>query len=81
VFGVGLTPDEEVAEAVRSYARVMLETLSPWRAEFAYYNLREMAAEADEVLSADSYRRLREIKARYDADEVIVTAHPVRPAR
>ena len=81
LFGVGLTPTEEIAELVRSHVRVMLDTLAPWRAEFDYYNLREEAAGADEVLPAESYRRLREIKARYDADEMIVTAHPVRPAR
>jgi hypothetical protein len=81
VFGVGLTPNEEIAEAVRSHTRVLLETLAPWRAEFDYYNLREMSAEAHEVLPADSYRKLREIKARYDAGEAIISAHPVRPAR
>jgi UDP-N-acetylenolpyruvoylglucosamine reductase len=81
VFGVGLTPTPEIAETVRSHVRVLLDTLAPWRAEFDYYNLREMAGDADEVLPADSYRRLRAIKAKYDPDEVIVTAHPVRPAR
>lgn len=81
VFGVGLTPTEEIAEAVRSGVRVLLETLAPWRAEFDYYNLREMAAGADAVLPAESYRRLREIKAKYDPHEMLITAHPVRPAR
>jgi hypothetical protein len=81
LFGVGLTPTEEAAEAVRSHVRVVLETLAPWRGDFDYYNLREMAAGADEVLPADSYRRLREIKAKYDPGEMIVSAHPVRPAR
>ncbi len=81
LFGVGLTPTEEMAEAVRSHVRVLLDTLAPWRAEYDYYNLREEAAGADEVLPAESYRRLREIKARYDAGEMIVTSHPVRPAR
>lgn len=81
VYGVGMTPTEETAEIVRSHARVLRDTLAPWRAEFDYYNLRDAAAEAQEVLPADSYRRLREIKARYDAAETIITAHPVRPAR
>ncbi|HKN92848.1 MAG TPA: FAD-binding oxidoreductase [Thermoleophilaceae bacterium] len=81
LFGVGLTPTEEIAEAVRSHVRVVLDTLSPWRAEYDYFNLREEAAGAEEVLPAESYRRLREIKARYDAGEMIVTGHPVRPAR
>jgi UDP-N-acetylenolpyruvoylglucosamine reductase len=81
VFGVGLTPNEEIAEAVRSHVRVLLDTLAPWRAEYDYYNLREAAAEASEVLPSHSYRRLREIKAKYDPGEMIVSAHPVRPAR
>jgi len=81
IFGVGLTMNEEMAETVRSNVRVLLNTIAPWRADFDYYNLREMDAEADAVLPADSYRRLREIKAKYDAGEMIVSAHPVRPAR
>jgi FAD binding domain len=81
VFGVGLTPTAEIGEAVRSHVRVLLETLGPWRAEFDYYNLREMAAGADEVLPEDSYNRLREIKAKYDPADMIISAHPVRPAR
>lgn len=81
MFAVGLTPTPEIGEIVRSHVRVVLETLAPWRAEFDYYNLREMTAEADQVLPRDSYRRLREIKAKYDPGEVIVSAHPVRPAR
>jgi hypothetical protein len=27
-----------------------------------------------------TYRRLREVKARYDADELFFAAHPIRPA-
>jgi hypothetical protein len=41
----------------------------------------ESQASAREVLPGDSYRRLREIKAKYDPGELIVSAHPVRPAR
>jgi hypothetical protein len=37
-------------------------------------------AEATAVLPRDAYRRLREIKARYDPDQAIISAHPVRPA-
>jgi hypothetical protein len=40
-----------------------------------------MPAGADEVLPGDSYARLREIKAKYDPSEMIISAHPVRPAR
>jgi hypothetical protein len=81
VFGVGLTPTAEIGEAVASHCRVLLDTLAPWAHEHAYYNLAETPAGADEVLSADAYGRLREIKAKYDPADVIISAHPVRPAR
>jgi hypothetical protein len=81
VFGVGLTPTPEIGEAVASHCRVLLDTLAPWTAEYGYYNLAETPAGADEVLPADSYARLREIKAKYDPADVIISAHPVRPAR
>jgi hypothetical protein len=32
------------------------------------------------VLPRDAYRRLREIKAHYDPDQAVISAHPVRPA-
>jgi FAD binding domain len=81
MFAVGMATTPETGEAVGSHVRVVKETLAPWRAEFDYYNFAEGHAGADEVLPADSYRRLREIKAKYDPREMIVSAHAVRPAR
>jgi hypothetical protein len=81
MFAVGMAVTPEMGEAVGSHIRVIKETLAPWRADFNYYNFVESQAGADEVLPADSYRRLRAIKAKYDRTEMIVSAHPVRPAR
>jgi hypothetical protein len=81
MFAVGMAITPEMGEAVSSHVRVIKETLAPWRADFNYYNFVESNAGADEVLPADSYRRMREIKAKYDPSEMIVSAHPVRPAR
>jgi hypothetical protein len=80
-FGVGITPTPDAIDAVQSAVRVMKDTLAPWSAEHSYYNLAEEPANASEVLPRESYRRLRDIKAKYDPDEMIITAHPVRPAR
>jgi FAD/FMN-containing dehydrogenase len=81
MFAVGMAITPEMGEAVSSHVRVVQETLAPWRAAYDYYNFAERHASAEEVLPADSYRRLREIKAKYDPTEMIVSAHPVRPAR
>ena len=81
MFAVGMAMTPEMGELVGSHVRVVKDTLAPWRAEYDYYNFVDTPAEADAVLPGDSYRRLREVKAKYDAGELIVSAHPVRPAR
>ena len=41
----------------------------------------ETPAPASAVLPPASYRRLQEIKTAYDPDQMIISAHPVWPAR
>ena len=79
MYVAGISPSPEVGESVRAHARAVKEALSAWRAGYDYYNFLETPADADAVLPHDAYHRLREIKAIYDPDEVIVSAHPVRP--
>jgi PAS domain S-box-containing protein len=45
-----------------------------------YYNFADTPAEAEIVLPPGSYQRLQKIKATYDPDQTIISAHPVRPA-
>jgi FAD/FMN-containing dehydrogenase len=80
IFAVGMTPTAELGDDVRAHAQVVKHALTAWSAGYNYYNLAESPAEADAVLAPDAYDRLREIKARYDPNQAIVSAHPVRPA-
>ena len=80
-FGGGIAPTPELRELASRDARVLKDALAPWHAGYDYYNFVETAAEAEVVLPAASYRRLREVKATYDPDQAIISAHPVRPAR
>ena len=80
IFAGGFAPTQESAEAARTSARALKEALAPWHAGYDYYNFVESAAEAEVVLPPASYQRLREIKATYDPDRAIISAHPVRPA-
>jgi hypothetical protein len=57
------------------------DALAPWHASYDYYNFEEVPASAAAVLPPASFRRLQEIKAAYDPDRVIISAHPVWPAR
>jgi UDP-N-acetylenolpyruvoylglucosamine reductase len=79
IFAAAVAATPEQAEAARTSARALKEALAPWHAGYDYYNSVETPAEAEVVLPSPSYQRLREIKATYDPDQAIVSAHPVRP--
>jgi FAD/FMN-containing dehydrogenase len=80
MFAGGLTPTPELETQVRAHVRAVKDALAPWRAGYDYYNFVETPAEAGAVLPDASHRRLRQIKAMYDPNQLIVSAHPVRPA-
>jgi hypothetical protein len=77
----GMTPTPELTIAVRARAAALKEALASWHASYDFYNLRESAGPASAVLSAGAYSRLREIKARYDPQQAIISVHPVWPSR
>ena len=57
------------------------DALAPWHASYDYYNFEETPAAASAVLPPASHRRLQEIKAAHDPDQVMISAHPVWPTR
>ena len=77
----GMTPTPELTEAVRARARALKDALALWHADYDFYNLRESAGPASAVLPDEAYRRLREIKARYDPQQAIISVHPIWPSR
>ena len=81
VVPVGGAPTPDLAAAVHAQARAVKDALAPWYAGYDYYNFEETPAPASAVLPPASYRRLQKIKAAYDPDQAIVSAHPVQPAR
>jgi hypothetical protein len=81
MFAGGFTPTPELASAVRGHAQAVKDALAAWHAGYDYYNFEETPDGASAVLPPASYRRLRQIKASYDPDGVIVSAHPVWPTR
>ena len=81
LFAAGATPAPDLAAAVRAQAQAVKHALAPWHASYDYYNFEETPAPASAVLPPASYRRLQQIKAAYDPDQVIISAHPAWPAR
>jgi hypothetical protein len=81
IFAGGFVPTADMSETVLADVRTVKAVLRPWRARYDYYNFTETPAEAHSVLPPGSYDRLHRIKAAYDPDEVIISAHPVRLTR
>jgi FAD/FMN-containing dehydrogenase len=80
VFAAGITPTPDLADAVRAQAQAVKRALAPSHAGYDYYNFQETAAPASTVLPPASYHRLQKIKAAYDPDQAIISAHPALPA-
>jgi hypothetical protein len=59
----------------------LADALAPCHASYDYYNSEETPAPASAVLPPASHRRLQKIKAVYDPDQAIISAHPVSPTR
>ena len=77
----GFTPTPELAAAVRGHAQAVKDALAAWHAGYDYYNFEEIPVPASAVLPPACYHRLQKIKASYDPDQAIISAHPVWPSR
>jgi len=81
LFAVGFTPTPNLVAAASAQAQAVKDALAPWHAGYDYYNFEQTPAPARAVLPPASYRRLQDIKAAYDPDRVIISAHPVWSAQ
>jgi hypothetical protein len=78
---VGATPTPDLTGPVRASVQAVKNALAPWHASYDYYDFEETSVTAAAVLPAASFRRLQEIKAVHDPDQMIISAHPVWPIR
>jgi FAD/FMN-containing dehydrogenase len=81
VFAAGFAPTPELGAVSAGQAHAVKNALAPWRAAYDYYNFAETPAAASAVLPVASYQRLQRIKASYDPGQMIISTHPVSPAR
>ena len=78
-FGIGVTPDAESTAATRRDLHRVTDTLRPYRTG-SYLNFEEDPADPASFYAPETYRRLREVKADVDPDEVFLANHPIPPA-
>jgi FAD/FMN-containing dehydrogenase len=79
MFAAGLAPTPEIAAAVSEAVDRAKAALAPWESERTYSNFSERPTDAARLYPAQTYRRLRRIKAVYDPGELFVANHPIAP--
>lgn len=79
-FGVGLALDEASYTAGRDRLDVVERALAPYTNGKQYLNFTESHTDPARFYRDDAYRRLREVKAAVDPDEVFLSNHPIPPA-
>ena len=78
-FGIGMASDEAGEAATRASLHRVTGTLRPYRSG-SYLNFEEEPAAAASFYTEDTYRRLRQVKADVDPDELFRANHAIPPA-
>ena len=80
LFAVGMTPTPESRTAVELYVHAVKEALKRWDAGRTYLNFAESRSPGSSIWGKEPYARLRRVKAKWDANDVLRSNHPVAPA-
>ena len=79
LFALGVPEDEAAAATVRRYLAALDRAVRPYRVGH-YPNFVEEPADASAFFDPQTWRRLREVKALYDPDDVFKGNHHIPPA-
>jgi hypothetical protein len=80
LFGAGIPDGPESVDAMEARLRTLFDRLRPWDTGRAYANFAKGPADPRDFFPADTYRRLRRVKAEVDPDDLFLAIHPI-PAR
>jgi FAD/FMN-containing dehydrogenase len=78
VFGVGMVMAPQDAAAIEAHVVTMTDALARWKADRAFMNFSEHAADPRSFFDPDTYERLVAVKRRYDPDDRLVATHPIQ---
>jgi FAD/FMN-containing dehydrogenase len=82
MYTVGAVPVPELLPVVEKQVEGVTDALAPYDAGHGYLNFSERDVHARTLYRTEyAYRRLRAVKARYDAGDVIQSNHPIPAAR
>jgi hypothetical protein len=78
-YAVGLATTSEMEEAASQRVAQVQAALAPWEAG-RFFNFTEGPGHAGRMFTVDAYRRLCEVKSKYDPDNLIQANHEIPPA-
>lgn len=79
-FELGMLLDEPARPVVRRQLDAIADAFAPYDNGRQYLNFTEDHTDPSRFYKRDVYRRLREVKARVDPDELFRANHPIAPA-
>jgi FAD/FMN-containing dehydrogenase len=77
MFAVGITPTPEAAAAVDEAVNRAKKALEQWESPRTYFNFAERPVPAERLYPAETYRRLRRIRAAHDPSGLFVANHSI----
>jgi hypothetical protein len=80
LFAVGMAPTAQTGRAIEAYVEHLITGMAPWAAEEMYMNFAETRRDPASLWGEHVHRRLQQIKAQVDPDDVIRSNHPVLAA-
>lgn len=80
-LAVGIPMDPGVTAALEARLALTRAALAPYESGSVYLNYAEQPVDTATIYRPDAYRRLREVKAAYDPDDLFRSNHPIPPAR
>jgi FAD binding domain len=75
--GVGMPMTPELGKAIPRHLDSTCEALAPWSTGGCYFNFSERPTELTELFDAGTLERLRDVKRRYDPDDVVRGNHAI----
>lgn len=77
VAGIGALMDPSAADAINEGLDRLRDAMRPWTIEGGYFNFTERPCDVDEILPAETCKRLAHVKRSWDPDDLILANHSV----
>lgn len=79
VYAVGIAFAPGVKQLIDARVDSVREALAPWQTRHGYLNFGDRPGDTERLFPRTTYRRLRNVKAAYDPDDLFLSNHPIAP--